>query len=548
MSSNSESVKMNEIDNSTERSLRPKKNQESEPWKQGRLLVVAIGINNYQYWQKLKNAVQDAVGFQQVLIDKLGFAAPIEPLINERATKVAVNNLVEDQLREILQEDDSLILFFAGHGYTRVDKLGSKTIETGYLIPVEASGSNKYSEYIEIDPFLKSVGKLPAKHILVILDSCHSGFALGSAMNLYRDAVNYTKDLSNKVSRRVITSALREQPALDSGPIPGHSLFTGTLINGFNWGEADLDGNGLISSSELGLFIQQKVGQASESKQTPDFGAFHWDDRGEMVISLRDQSFDALKARAFSALQQCEFSQFTELVNTITSIKPSHASSLYLQYRLKFLENDIKGATQILANFFNITSNISLDTLIMDIGGINGKNLQDTLFRLSDWWQILSIPECQSEFPIKINTFKGSDLDHFYNIEEKILGESKFYSVEFGQNFQFQLTNKLDVPIHVYLIEIDKDGCFQPITIWNDEDILLNGLQPQATKITYPFRQQNVKATSEFRFLVSNKRSRFLLFPCAPSTRGTGLVEFIDYNDLNQIFMKIIRISSIKSV
>jgi uncharacterized caspase-like protein len=284
---------MNEIDNSTERSLRPKNNQESEPWKQGRLLVVVIGIDEYQYWQKLKNAVNDAVGFQQVLMDKLGFIAPIEPLKNEQATKTAINSLVEDQLREILQEDDNLILFFAGHGHTRVDKLvdklGDQTIETGYLIPVEASSSNKYSEYIEIEPFLKSVAKLPAKHILVILDSCHSGFAL-SGVEQYRDAVTYTKDLSSKVSRRVITSALREQTAIDVSPIPGHSLFTGTLINGFNSGEADLDGNGLITSSELGLFLQVKVGQASNSKQTPDFGAFHFDKRGEMVISILQEN------------------------------------------------------------------------------------------------------------------------------------------------------------------------------------------------------------------------------------------------------------------
>lgn len=74
---------MNEIGSATERSFRRKQSEESEPWKQGRLLVVAISINQYQYWQKLKNAVQDAVGFQRALIDKLGFAAPIEPLINE---------------------------------------------------------------------------------------------------------------------------------------------------------------------------------------------------------------------------------------------------------------------------------------------------------------------------------------------------------------------------------------------------------------------------------------------------------------------------------
>lgn len=281
---------------------------EFEPVKQGRLLVVAIGINEYVYWQKLRNAVQDAIGLQQMLIDKLGFSAPIPPLINEAATKVAIASLIEDRLREELQEDDNLVLFFAGHGHTRIDKVGGKVVgETGFIVPVEARGPKEYwSDYIQIDPLLQSISRLPARHILVILDSCHSGFALGEAMKSFRDAVRYEKDLSSRISRKVITSARREQLALDGGPIPGHSLFTGTLVDGFNWGKADLDGNGLITSSELGLFIQQKVGQASESRQTPDFGSFYFDDRGEMVISLRNQSFDALKARAFSALQKGE--------------------------------------------------------------------------------------------------------------------------------------------------------------------------------------------------------------------------------------------------
>jgi uncharacterized caspase-like protein len=262
---------------------------ESEPVKQGRSLVVTIGINEYVHWQKLNNAVQDAIGLQQTLIDKLGFSAPIPPLLDEAATKAAIASLIEDRLREELQEDDNLVLFFSGHGHTRVDKVGG---ETGFIVPVEARGPKEYwSDYIPIDPLLQSISRLTARHILVILDSCHSGFALGEAMKIYKSANRYKRDLSNRISRKVITSARREQLALDSGPIPGHSLFTGTLIDGLNWATADLDGNGLITSSELGLFVQQQVAQASKSAQTPDFGSFYFDDRGEMVINLQTQKF-----------------------------------------------------------------------------------------------------------------------------------------------------------------------------------------------------------------------------------------------------------------
>jgi hypothetical protein len=44
---------------------------EAEPMQQGRSLIVTIGINDYVNWQKLKNAVQGAIGFQQTLIEKV---------------------------------------------------------------------------------------------------------------------------------------------------------------------------------------------------------------------------------------------------------------------------------------------------------------------------------------------------------------------------------------------------------------------------------------------------------------------------------------------
>ena len=282
---------------------------EIESVKQGRSLIVTIGINDYANWQKLKNAVQDAIGFQQALIDKLGFLAPIPPLIDSAATKDAIEALVTDQLRDVLEEDDSLLLFFAGHGHTRVEEHS----ETGFIVPIDARRPDPkeyWSDYIRLSHWLEEIAELPARHILVILDSCHSGFALGESASSFRDAVRYQQDLIHRRSRKVITSAQREQPALDNGPIPEHSLFTGTLIHGFSRGEADLEGNGLITGSELGLFVQQRVAQASSSAQTPDFGSFHLDDRGEMIFSLRNQSFEALKARAFSALQTGQLTLF----------------------------------------------------------------------------------------------------------------------------------------------------------------------------------------------------------------------------------------------
>lgn len=506
---------------------------------QGRSLVVVIGINEYVHWQKLKNAVQDAIGLQQTLIDKLGFSAPIPPLLNEAATKTAINFLIEDQLLDELQEDDNLVLFFAGHGHTRLDKVGGKDLgETGFIIPVEGRGPKEvWSDYIQINSLLQSISKLPARHILVILDSCHSGFALGEAMKIYKSTNRYEKDLSSRISRKVITSARRDQLALDGGPILGHSLFTGTLVDGVNWGKADLDGNGLITSSELGLFIQQQVGQASESKQTPDFGAFELDDRGEMVISLRNQSFDALKARAFSALQSGELTIFKERVGEIIALKSSSPETLYLEYRLNFLENNFKKVTETI-------------DLLLDLNPAKGliplsqEDLWNIKEQLQCWAPILSIPE--TSFPLEVDMLVREALgvpDELEKAKEIKIGDfTQGYLIEQGKIFRLNITNPRDAPIHLYMVKINSNGYFKPIILWKDENILFNGIPCGETKLTYPFIQTSSEGTCELRLFSSPKRLGFFLFPASAFSRGAS-IEKLEEEDLLNIRMKSIRYS-----
>ena len=422
---------------------------EYKPVNQGRSIIVTIGIDKYEQWSQLRNAVNDAVGIQQILVDKIGFIAPVAPLLDFDATKDAILNLVEGQLHEVLQPDDSLLLFFAGHGHTRIDKIGGiDSGETGFIVPVKARKPDPreyWNDYIEMDSFLKHISRLPARHILVILDSCHSGFALGEAMKTFRDPVRYKKDLNRRISRKVITSARREQPALDGGSIPGHSLFTGTIVDGFNWGKADLDGNGIITSSELGLFVQQKVGQASESRQTPDFGSFHLDDRGEMVISLRNQSFDALKARAFSALQNGNFTTFEELVEQVISIKPSSPEALYLEYRLRFIENNFNRVIEIIYEIVKLNPEEGTIPLSSnDVWKIQAK--------LSYWKPVLAIPDL--EFPLEVTLLVGESKEELEEAKEQTIGESNGYFIEYKKSFQFSINNSTKEPVHIYMIVI----------------------------------------------------------------------------------------------
>jgi uncharacterized caspase-like protein len=97
-------------------------------------LIAAIGIDRYVARSRLTNAVSDARGAVAVF-GKLGFEPALSPLLDGEATRDAMQALVNDDLRK-LGANDSLVVFFAGHGTTRSDVLGTQTVKTGYLIPL----------------------------------------------------------------------------------------------------------------------------------------------------------------------------------------------------------------------------------------------------------------------------------------------------------------------------------------------------------------------------------------------------------------------------
>ena len=159
----------------------------------------------------------------------------------------------------------------------------------GFIVPVDARATeeNHWSDYISTEELLSNISGLPANHILVILDSCHSGMALGRKFTTSRGDTRYEEDLSRKVSRKVIASAQGDQQAADGGPFEGHSLFTGYMIQGLTTRKAAVEGASLVTASQLGLYTQREVGVFESSRQTPMFGVFDSvDDGGELVIHL----------------------------------------------------------------------------------------------------------------------------------------------------------------------------------------------------------------------------------------------------------------------
>src|SRR5262249_47672011 len=156
----------------------------------------------------------------------------------EDATGDALHALVTDDLRT-LGINDNLVVFFAGHGASMPQVLEGATVNTGYLIPADAENrGGRVASWIRLDHWLANIARLPPRPLLVIIDACHSGVALDAVRT--RDVMPAAEDPPStrapRRSRKVIVSALGGEVALDGGPTPGHSLFTGCLLEALSHG------------------------------------------------------------------------------------------------------------------------------------------------------------------------------------------------------------------------------------------------------------------------------------------------------------------------
>jgi len=200
--------------------------------------------------------------------------------------------------------------------------------------------------------------------VLVILDSCYSGMALDDSFKTRGGTTQQAVDLIRRRSRRVLTSARSDQLAADGGAdFPNNSLFTGWLIEGLRRAASggspgspspDTDEDGMVTVTELYAFVRGRVGSASESRQTPDFGAFKFDDRGELVLMLETDPFEEHFSAARAAFAGGKFDDFFTESALALEEKDEGPQPSYLRYLGARIDDELGaalGALRALAAF-----------------------------------------------------------------------------------------------------------------------------------------------------------------------------------------------------
>lgn len=297
----------------------------------GEQWLLAIGIDSYLSWPRLKTAANDAKALKNVLLERYHVdPSHVIELYNENATRKNIIGTLRDLSKKV-KPDDSLLIFYAGHGH--VDNITKK----GSWIPVE-SGTDDPSAWIsnqDVKDYL-NIDAIKAKHVLLVSDSCFSGdFFRGTRGALPEVTDSVIKKAYQLSSRQAITSGGLE-PVSDAG-FGGNSVFSHFLV-------AALRNNTKPYLIPSELFPTIKSGVAQNAEQFPQMGSLYGvggQEGGELVLFLKQEN-KLENLSAGSAARQKELEQLKRIeAEAATAKQKEHAEIAKKQAELDKLDNQI---------------------------------------------------------------------------------------------------------------------------------------------------------------------------------------------------------------
>jgi hypothetical protein len=218
----------------------------------GRKIALLIGVKTYRDpLPNLRTPVADVESIGALLKEKLGY----ETRILRNATKQKMLDAFQALVDE-LGEQDSLVVFYAGHGYI-LESDGQ-----GYWLPADAR-TDTAQQWISNRSVSDFLGAIRSKNIMLIADSCYSGTLLSD--DQASQGVKTRLSRAELLEKRavMILSSGGEEPVQDERGA-GHSVFARqlmTMIEGMNRDRLGVD---------LYEAIKERV--AKLAPQVPQYG------------------------------------------------------------------------------------------------------------------------------------------------------------------------------------------------------------------------------------------------------------------------------------
>jgi hypothetical protein len=228
--------------------------------------ALLIGIEKYQNVPDTLYAERDAL---TVKLYMAGLGVPEENIIiltGARATRTGITKYLEEWLPKNVAVDSRVYFYYAGHG--------APEPETGtpYILPWDGDPMFLTTSAYTLSRLYEKLQALPAREVIVMLDSCFSGAGGRSviASGARPLVMNVTQGvrIGSKLSVFTASSANEITSSLDQ---QGHGMFTYYLLKGLG-GEADADHDGHMSLSKLIAYVEKNVQRAARRQnreQTP---------------------------------------------------------------------------------------------------------------------------------------------------------------------------------------------------------------------------------------------------------------------------------------
>lgn len=228
--------------------------------------AIVIGIESYrQKLPKADHATNDAIIMSDYLTKTMGF--PEENVITLTNDKAALGDLTkyfDKWLKNNIEKGSTLFIYYSGHGAPN-PKNGD-----AYLVPYDGDPAFIDETGYSLKRLYDNLAKLPAKNIIVALDSCFSGaggksvIAKGS-----RALVRTEKTIAKNI---LVMTASTDDQVSSSYDDKGHGVFTYFLLKGIKE-MLEEDRLAKLEVGELYDYIKSKVEKTSRklynNEQTP---------------------------------------------------------------------------------------------------------------------------------------------------------------------------------------------------------------------------------------------------------------------------------------
>ena len=247
----------------------------------------ALVVGNGTYtngWDPLEGALKDVKEVETVL-KKHDFNVTLKTDLTEPEFRRAFAEFV---LESGADENNRLLFYYAGHGYTRKSATDE---DLGYLVMVGAPAPERNQVGFELNSIpmellVTQAEKILARHVLFIFDSCFSGTILNARDQL--KPPEYILDSIKYPVRQFITAGRAGEV------VPDHSdfkqVFLGLLEGRLDLLEIRIDNErppDYITGSQLGFYLRKWVSHYNPT-QHPQYGKIRNPklDRGDFVFVL----------------------------------------------------------------------------------------------------------------------------------------------------------------------------------------------------------------------------------------------------------------------